>query len=89
MISPDDPTIEASFQRVLALIRAQGVEQWTQGKIDGPNLDGLLYLCKFAFFTAVLTKKQIADILDLDRDEMRGMVRGWYEDHRRKGCGAC
>lgn len=89
MISADDQSIEANFRYVLGLIRAQGVEQWTEGKIDGPDLAGLVYLCKFGFFTAVLTKKQIADILGLDRRELRELVKGWYDDHRRKGCGTC
>jgi len=89
MIAENDPTIPANFQRVLGLIRAQGVEQWTEGKIGAPDLPGLIYLCKFGFMTAVLTKSQIAQILGLDRAELRAMVRGWYDDHRRKGCGAC
>ena len=89
MISPDDPSIPASFEWLLAHIEAQGVKQWVEDKGAGPDLEGLTYLCKFAFFTGILTKAQIGDILKLDRKERKHLVKEWYDSHRARGCGTC
>ena len=48
-------------------------------------MESLIYLCKFAFFTGILTKSQIGELLGADRAELKGLVRSWYDDHRRKG----
>ena len=89
MIPPQDPTIPESFHRLLARIAAQGVSQWVEGKVDGPSLEALIYLCKFSFFTGILTKGEIGEVLGLDRQELKHLVKSWYDDHRAKGCGTC
>lgn len=89
MLPPDDPTIPASYARLLARITAQGVAPWIEGKVRGPGRDGLIFLCKFAFFTGILTKAEIGQALKMDRGELKQLVRSWYDDHRAKGCGTC
>lgn len=58
-------------------------------QLDGPNLESVTYLCKFCWFTALITKAQIGQTLQMDHRELRDLVRGWYDDHRAKGCGTC
>lgn len=89
MIAPDHPSIPEAWSSLKRLIDAHGVEQWTNGKAAEPTLDSLVYLCKFGFFTGILTKAQIGRTLGLDRAELKAMVKGWYDDHRAKGCGTC
>ncbi len=92
MINVNDPSIPGSYQALLSRIEAAGVKQWTQEKLqqfEGPCLESLLYLCKFCFFTALVTKAQMAQILGADKQELRALVKGWYDDHRAKGCGTC
>ncbi len=89
MIEPGHPSIAQHCQNLAARIRAQGAGQWLEGKIERQDRDALVYLCKFAFMTALITKSEIAAILELDRSELKALVRGWYDDHRAKGCGMC
>ena len=89
MISPDHPEIPERYKMLYERIQAHGVEQWLKDKRTEPNLEGLIYLCKFAFFTALITKAEIARILELTPAERRQLVKGWYDDHREKGCGTC
>lgn len=89
MLSSDDPSISDHYHRLLTRIDAQGVRQWTEGKLHGPSREGLVYLCKFSFFTGIVTKAEIGAILQMDRRELRGLVKSWYDDHRAKGCGTC
>lgn len=92
MIAPDDPSIETSYRRLVALVEAAGVKRWAQERLDalgGPSLESLVYLCKFGFFTALLTKAQIGQFLGADRGELKALVKSWYDDHRAKGCGTC
>ena len=89
MIAENDPSIAPNFHILFARIKAMGVEQWTADKNPQPDLDGLVYLCKFGFFTGMLTKAQIGEILQMQPRERKLLVRGWYDDHRRKGCGTC
>ncbi len=89
MIAENDPGIPKKFQELRDRIAAQGVEQWLAEKADQPSLDSLVYLCKFGFFTGILTKAEIATILGLDRQERKALVKSWYDDHREKGCGTC
>jgi hypothetical protein len=76
-------------KRLRAAIAAQGVEGWLSGKADDPSLESLIYLCKFAFFTGILTKAEIGRVLGADRSELKALVKGWYDDHRTRGCGTC
>jgi hypothetical protein len=92
MLSPDDPSIAPSHQALVGRIEAAGVMRWAREKLDalgGPSLESLVYLCKFCFFTALVTKAQIGQILGADRAEVKALVRSWYDDHRAKGCGTC
>lgn len=89
MIANNDPRIGPLFDHLLARINAHGVKQWTEDRNPQPDLEGLLYLCKFGFFTAILTKAEIARILDMERPELKKLVKSWYDDHREKGCGTC
>ncbi|KMY67319.1 hypothetical protein AAU61_10725 [Desulfocarbo indianensis] len=89
MISPDHPDIPRRYEALYQRVRAQGVEQWLKENLEGPSLEGLIYLCKFAFFTALITKAEIGSILELDAGERRQLVKSWYDDHREKGCGTC
>ena len=89
MIEPGHPSIAPHCQALAKRIRDQGAGQWLESKLDRLDRDTLVYLCKFAFMTALITKAEIAAILSLDRAEIRALVRGWYDDHRAKGCGMC
>ncbi len=89
MIAINDPAIPQKFQSLRDRIAAQGVEQWLAEKADQPSRDSLVYLCKFGFFTGILTKAEIAEILGLDRAERKALIKSWYDDHREKGCGTC
>lgn len=89
MLRPDHPDIAQRHRRLRAAIAAQGVEGWLRDIAEQPSRDSLIYLCKFAFFTGILTKAQIGDILEADRGELKALVKSWYDDHRRKGCGTC
>ena len=89
MISEQDPRIPEHYHSLMRLIEAQGVRQWTEDKVHGPDLAGLVYLCKFGFFTGILTKAQIGQILGLDRADLKHLVKSWYDDHRARGCGTC
>ena len=89
MIKDSDPSIEAKFHWLFAKIKSTGVEQWAEAKNPQPDLEGLVYLCKFGFFTGILTKAQIGQILGLSRSERKHLVKSWYDDHREKGCGTC
>lgn len=89
MISQSDPSIESKFHWLFDKIKATGVEQWTEAKNPQPDLEGLTYLCKFGFFTGILTKAQIGEILGLSREERKHLVKAWYDSHRERGCGTC
>lgn len=89
MIEPGHPSIRDNCLSLIRLIQAQGAGQWLEGRTERLDRDTLLYLCKFAFMTALVTKAQMAVILEADRQELKQLVRGWYDDHRRKGCGMC
>ncbi|MBI5522592.1 MAG: hypothetical protein HY910_08195 [Desulfarculus sp.] len=89
MLITDDPSISHSYDRLLQRIEAQGVAPWIEGKVKGPDREGLIFLCKFGFFTGILTKAEIGQMLKLERGELRQLVRSWYDDHRAKGCGTC
>lgn len=92
MLSPDDPSIAPSHHALVRRVEAAGVKRWAQERLDalgGPNLESLVYLCKFCFFTALVTKSQIGQILGADRGEVKALVKSWYDDHRAKGCGTC
>lgn len=89
MIAPDDPSLARNHAQLLAQITAQGVEAWLTDKAQPVGVDSLVYLCKFAYFTGLLRKKDIGAILQMDRTERKALVRSWYNDHREKGCGTC
>ena len=89
MIPRDDPSITPGYHGLRKRIEAQGVEAWLKDLPPDPDLDSLVYLCKFAFFTGLVTKSEIAATLGLDRKERRDLVKSWYDDHREKGCGTC
>lgn len=89
MLASDDPSIPQGYNSLLRRIEAQGVAPWIEGKVRGPDRDGLVFLCKFGFFTGILTKSEIGRTLKLDREELKQLVRSWYDDHRAKGCGTC
>ena len=89
MLPPNHPDIINRHQRLRSAVKAQGVEGWLSDKADAPSVDSLIYLCKFAFFTGILTKAQIGEILRTDRGELKALVKSWYDDHRAKGCGTC
>ena len=89
MRSRNDPEIATLHKNLRRAIVAQGVEGWLSEKAEPASLDSLIYLCKFAFFTGILTKAQIGQILGADRAELKALVKGWYDDHRAKGCGTC
>lgn len=85
----NDPEIAMHHEYLRRAIAAQGVEGWLSEKAQPVGLDSLIYLCKFAFFTGILTKSQIGRFLGADRAELRALVKGWYDDHRARGCGTC
>ncbi len=89
MIAPDHPDIPRRCQRLLEHIRAQGLEQWVEDKAPRCDRDGLIYLCRFAFFTGLITKAEIARVLELSPAERRRLIKSWYDQHREKGCGTC
>lgn len=89
MIDQDHPELNKRFQMMYQRVRDQGVEQWLKDNLDGPSPDGLVYLCKFAFFTGIITKAEIGSLLELSRAERKQLVKSWYDDHREKGCGTC
>jgi len=85
----NDPEITKLHSQLRRRITAQGVEGWLSERADPPSLESLVYLCKFAFFTGILTKAEIGRILGADRPELKGLVKSWYDEHRSKGCGTC
>lgn len=89
MIDAADPQIEPLFLQLKRRVEAHGVQDWLTEKAASPSRDALIYLCKFGFFTAILTKAEIAEILQMDRAELRATVKSWYDDHRARGCGTC
>ena len=89
MIQPRDPDLTTHFWRLRSLIAQHGVEQWLQEKGSPPSLEGLLYRCRFGFFTGLLTKAQIGAALKTERPELKALIKGWYDDHRARGCGTC
>jgi hypothetical protein len=89
MIGPDDPSLPGAYQKLYAFLSSHGLGQWLEELAKGPNPDGLVYLCKFGFFTGLLTKAQIGSILKITPAERRQLVKKWYDDHRAKGCGTC
>lgn len=89
MIRPGDPDLIRHHRRLRELIREQGVEPWLHQKGAQPSVEALVYLCKFGFFTGILTKAQIAGLLKIPRSQLRPLVKGWYDDHRQRGCGTC
>lgn len=89
MLASDDHSISHSYNSLLHRIEAQGVAPWIEGKVKGPDREGLIFLCKFGFFTGILTKAEIGQMLKLERGELKQLVRSWYDDHRAKGCGTC
>ncbi|MCF8034118.1 MAG: hypothetical protein K9K66_15565 [Desulfarculaceae bacterium] len=89
MRSRNDPEIAKQHAVLQQAIIAQGVKAWLSEKAQPASLDSLIYLCKFAFFTGILTKSQIGQVLGADRPEVKALVRGWYDDHRARGCGTC
>lgn len=89
MIQDNDPRIKVLFDDLLERINSHGVKQWTEERDPQPDQEGLTYLCKFGYFTGILTKGEIAGILDIDRPTLKKMVKSWYDDHREKGCGTC
>ncbi|MCB2187398.1 MAG: hypothetical protein KQJ78_13325 [Deltaproteobacteria bacterium] len=89
MLKPDDPEIPAKFAEMHRKITAMGVEGWLSSQAASPSLDALVYLCKFAYFTGIFNKAELAVMLGADRTELKHLVRAWYDDHRAKGCGIC
>ena len=89
MRNADDTEIPKHHRRLRQAILAQGVDGWLSEKAEPPSLDSLVYLCKFAFFTGILNKAEIGRVLGADRGELKALVKGWYDDHRAKGCGTC
>lgn len=89
MISPQHSEIPTKYRYILDRINRQGVQSWLNPEKLGPDLDGLTYLCKFAYFTGLLNKAELADILELTKKEKKELVKSWYNDHREKGCGTC
>ena len=89
MIAENDPSIAPKFHMLFERIKALGVEQWTKDRDPQPDREGLIYLCKFGFFTGMLTKAQIGRILQMEHTERKLLVKGWYDDHRKRGCGTC
>ena len=89
MIQPSDPRLIANIKHLKGLIQAQGVEQWLKEMADEPTVEALIYLCKFGFFTGILTRAQIADMLQVERKALKPLVKSWYDDHLAKGCGTC
>ncbi len=71
------------------MIRDNAVKTWVDDRLDAPSLDNLTYLVKFAYLTGLITKAEIRDYLVLDRTQVKHLVRKWYDEHRRKGCGMC
>jgi hypothetical protein len=89
VIEPDHPELTQRYNMLYKRVEAQGVEQWLKDSLDGPSVDGLVYLCKFAFFTGIITKAEIGRLLEISAAERRDLVKSWYDDHRAKGCGTC
>lgn len=89
MRAPDDPAIALICAQLKQRIKAAGVQDWLSQKASAPSLEALLYLCRFGFFTAILSKAEIARALDMERKDLKKLVKSWYDDHREKGCGTC
>jgi hypothetical protein len=89
MIRSDDPVIPQRFNDLWKLIKGHGAEQWIEDKGVGPDLEGLTYLCRFAFFTGLISKGEVGEQLGLSGPERRKLIKTWYDIHREKGCGAC
>ncbi|KIX11196.1 hypothetical protein [Dethiosulfatarculus sandiegensis] len=89
MIRTDDSVIPERFDNLWKMIKAHGAEQWLEDKGVGPDLEGLTYLCRFAFFTGLISKGEVARQLELTGPERKKLIKTWYDIHREKGCGAC
>jgi hypothetical protein len=89
MIKANHPELTPRYHMLYKRVQDQGVEQWLKENLEGPSVEGLVYLCKFAFFTGIITKAEIGRLLELSPDERRNLVKSWYDDHRQKGCGTC
>ena len=89
MTQTQDTALAATYHHLLSRIRAQGVEGWLRDLSGGPSRESLEYLCKFAYFTGILTKAEIGAMLDISRPQLKALVKSWYDDHRQKGCGTC
>lgn len=89
MIDAQDPVINTHYEMMHQRIKDAGVASWLNDEKLVPSRDGLIYLCKFAFFTSLITKAELGRLLQLDKNERKQMVKGWYDDHRKKGCGTC
>jgi hypothetical protein len=89
MTDDQNPSIGAAYEQLWDRLRAQGLEAWLRAKSASPDREELIYLCKFAYFTGLITKGELARWLGLSPGERRRLVRSWYDDHRQKGCGTC
>jgi hypothetical protein len=80
---------EASFAGLVKLIRDQEVVNWVVDKVAQPTPENLVYLAKFAYMTGLINKAGLKTYLGVDGIEAKRLVRRWYDDHRRRGCGTC
>ncbi|MBU0516410.1 MAG: hypothetical protein KJ621_16760 [Proteobacteria bacterium] len=77
------------FGQLAAVIRQNAVRTWVDDRLDEPSAENLTYLAKFAYLTGLINKSEIGTYLDLDRAQVKALVRKWYEEHRKTGCGMC
>jgi len=84
-----NPGFEESFEELVRIIRDQEVVNWVVDRIQDRSPETLTYLAKFAYMTGLINKADIKRFLNLDSKEARKLVKGWYDDHRERGCGTC
>ncbi len=89
MIPDRHPEIPARQALLRARLAQEGVDAWLKEGRVTPDVAGLVYLAKFAYFTGQITKREIAELLGLDPRERRELVKSWYDEHRKRGCGTC
>jgi len=77
------------FRELATVIRQNAVRTWVDDRLDHPTAENLAYLAKFAYLTGLINKSEIGAYLGLDRAQVKALVRRWYEEHRKSGCGMC
>jgi hypothetical protein len=85
---PED-RLQAHFAEVREVIQAE--EMWERVPEEARSFSpgNLESLVKFAYFGGFIDLAAARRLLLVDRQEIRRVLAGWYEEIREKGCWLC